>query len=79
MGREIWMPTLSATGPNNGQNSPVDGIGILLTSGRLVPAVHEILRLIAERDAILGTGHLSVPEIRECGTGTRRLPASDAS
>jgi hypothetical protein len=69
--REIWMPTLSATGPNNGQNSPVDGIGILLTSRRLVPAVHEILRLIAERDAILGTGHLSVPEIRQVVSAAR--------
>jgi len=76
--REIWMPTLSAAGPNNDQNSPVDGIGILLTSGRLVPAVHEILRLIAERDAILGTGHLSVLEIRQLvlaarATGVRRI------
>jgi hypothetical protein len=76
--REIWMPTLSAAGLEDGQDVPADGIGILLMSGRLVPAVHEILRLIAERDAILGTGHLSVPEIRQLvpaarAAGVRRI------
>jgi hypothetical protein len=59
---EIWMPTLSAVGdprPHRGQ-----GLTVLDDQG-LHSSVHEILELIAEHDAILGTGHLSPAEIMQ--------------
>lgn len=57
---EIWMPTLSAMGDPRSHRSP--GLSVLDGDG-LKPAVEEILRLIAEHNAILGTGHLSTAEI----------------
>ena len=38
------------------------GIGILNTQAELKPEVLDILRLIAQHDAVLATGHLSPPE-----------------
>ena len=60
---EIWMPTLSAA-----HNFAVKGKdhknGIaILQDGKLPPEMYEILSLIAEKNAVLGTGHLSVEEI----------------
>ncbi len=40
------------------------GISILDESGGLLDAIWEILEIVAEAEAILGTGHLSVGEIR---------------
>ncbi|MEP7357589.1 MAG: DUF6282 family protein, partial [Anaerolineales bacterium] len=57
---EIWMPTLSAVGDPRPHRAP--GLTVLDGDG-LKPVVEEILRLIAEHDAILGTGHLSPAEI----------------
>jgi hypothetical protein len=57
---EIWMPTLSAAGDPRPHKGP--GLTVLNEHG-LKASVHEILRLVAEHDAILGTGHLSPAEI----------------
>lgn len=57
---EIWMPTLSAVGDPRPHRAP--GLTVLDGQG-LRSSVHEILRLIAEHDAVLGTGHLSPAEI----------------
>jgi hypothetical protein len=58
---EIWMPTLDAANHRDfhGQGGGRLTIQNLQASG----SIHEILQLIAEHDAILGTGHLSVVEI----------------
>ncbi|MBW1860865.1 MAG: membrane dipeptidase [Deltaproteobacteria bacterium] len=72
--REVFMPTSGAqnhvskwgAGPHsltNRSRPPDQGICILDEKGRLYKDVLEILRLIAENDVILGTGHLSVTEI----------------
>jgi len=61
--REIWMPTLSAENERLFKGRPGTGITVLDIKGRLKPAVRDIVRLIAERGAILGTGHLSPCEI----------------
>ena len=58
---QIWMPTESAAAGQVLRSSR--GLSVL-EDGALKPVVHEILRLIAEHDVILGTGHLSVPEIQ---------------
>jgi hypothetical protein len=60
--REIWMPTRDAAHGRAGQGLG-GGISILDAEDRLVPVVGEILALIRDADATLGTGHLSVAEI----------------
>jgi len=57
----IWMPTLSAL--NHARfHGETKGITILRPDDNLKPVLYEILALIAQRDAILATGHLSVRE-----------------
>ena len=58
---QIWMPTVSAAAHRH--PPPPHGLTVADQDGRLHPGVHDILRLVAEHDAILGTGHLSTPEI----------------
>jgi hypothetical protein len=62
--REIWMPTLDAANHRQARAMGDGGITILDETGAPLPAVLEILRLVAEQDVILGTGHLSVGEIQ---------------
>jgi len=57
---QIWMPTFSSAAQPGERLGP--GLTIL-DEGQIKPSVLDILRLIAECDAILGTGHLSSPEI----------------
>ena len=69
----IWMPTLDAAHECAFRGNPGRGITVLTPAGVLLPVMHEILRLIAASDAILGLGHLSLremtavlPAAREC-------------
>lgn len=71
--REIWMPTLSAANHRRAAGVLGGGISILDGVGALRPVVFEILNLIAQHDAILGTGHLSVQEIQHL------VPAAQAA
>jgi hypothetical protein len=57
---QVWMPTLSAA--NHRQHLGGGGTLTVLDDGHLRPEVIEILRLLAEGDAILATGHLSPRE-----------------
>ena len=73
----IWMPTLSAKNHLNQlgeagfthlkqlqrRRLKEEGIWILDEKDNLLPQVKEICALIAERDIILATGHLSIKEI----------------
>lgn len=61
--KQIWMPTVSAA--NDRQHHGQPGGLTILREGKLRQEVLEILALIAEADAILGTGHLSVAEIQQ--------------
>jgi hypothetical protein len=45
-------------------DAPNGGIEILDAEGQLKPVVSQILNLMAQHDVILGTGHISVPEIQ---------------
>jgi hypothetical protein len=73
----IWLPTLSATNHIERTKTKVTGnlgamsqgfaplpVPVLGDDGAVRPELTEILRLIAEADIILATGHLSVPEIK---------------
>lgn len=72
-GRVIWMPTISAENhlrylrtedvdPHIQAITPSTADGISLADRGTANAVGEILDLIAEADAVLATGHLSVDE-----------------
>ena len=59
--RQIWMPTRSARNHRE-YHGQAGGISILDEQGALLPAVNQILELMAKSDCILGTGHLSPQE-----------------
>src|SRR5947209_13385825 len=65
---EIWMPTQDAT--NHYRAYGLGGQGLSVEDATL-PAIHEILALIAQKDVILGTGHLSPAEIHTVVTLAR--------
>lgn len=69
--KEIWMPTISAAYPMLSKGIKGEGIYILNESGAVMPEVLDILRLISEHDAILGTGHLSIVEMRALVSAAR--------
>jgi Family of unknown function (DUF6282) len=73
----IWLPTLSAANHIEKTKTRVTGnLGVMSQGFKpqpvcvvgdnqvIVPELAEILKLIAEADIILATGHLSVPEIK---------------
>ena len=74
--KEVWMPTIDSAhhaevhGSTGVYDVQVSGskktkAGItVLKDGKLIPEAIEVLELIAKHNAILGTAHLSVPEIR---------------
>lgn len=74
-GKEVWMPTVDAgyhaevhggTGGYDSQaggRSQAEGIWVTDKEGRVTPEVQEVLRLVADFGAILGTCHLSPREI----------------
>jgi len=74
-GKEVWMPTVDAgyhaeihggTGgydSQQGGRSQAEGIWVTDKEGKLRPALKEVLELVAQYGAILGTCHLSPREI----------------
>ncbi|MDK2871106.1 MAG: hypothetical protein PWQ16_458 [bacterium] len=63
-GKEVWMPTVDALNHRQKTGSPLEGaISILKDDGSLKEEVYHILDLIAQKNVILGTGHLSLKEI----------------
>jgi len=75
----IWFPTVSAENhieshkdkqkkkgfPDTKEKAlPEKALKVIDSDGKLLPEVSEICKLIAKADVALGTGHLSVPEIR---------------
>ena len=82
--REVWMPTVDAryhaevhggTGSYDAQRSEGSarpGISVADDQGELRPETLEVLDLVAEHDAILGTCHLSPGEIRTLVAEARR-------
>lgn len=60
--RIVWLPTLDAANHRRREGRPG---GIAVTDGhRVVPALGEILRIIAESKVALATGHISPEDIR---------------
>lgn len=73
----IWMPTFSAEehqryfgkkktkffNSKRSMKHPGSGIEIWDENKKLLPEVHEILKLVAEADIVLATGHLAAEEV----------------
>jgi hypothetical protein len=74
-GKEVWMPTVDAgyhaevhggTGgydSQQGGRTQAEGIWVADKEGKLRPEVKEVLELVAQHGAILGTSHLAPREI----------------
>jgi len=75
-GRVVWFPTIAA--PNHIEHARTTGlkfpkttiplledkpIDIFAAEGRLRDEVHDILRMVAEADAVLASGHMPAPWI----------------
>lgn len=61
--KEVWLPTISAVNHLSYLGKYLDGaVPVTSDEGKLLPAVHEILEMIAKADVILGTGHLNTEE-----------------
>ena len=75
-GRMVWLPTIAAanhiaqqgnlrTFPTSTTRSrPERPVPVVDSDGAVLPAVHEILELIRDADAVLVCGHLSAAEIQ---------------
>jgi hypothetical protein len=84
--RVIWGPTMwsrnhaaymkthrSRGYANLGMRFPDEGITVLDDRGEVLPAVREILSLVAAADAVFFTGHLSLAEAKAVVVEARRL------
>lgn len=59
----IWLPTLSARNHLEKAGKSTDGCVDVVKDGQILPELAQVLKLIKDYDAVLGTGHISVPEI----------------
>jgi hypothetical protein len=61
--RVIWMPTFSANNHivKNGGNKK--GLSVLTDEGKIQPEIYDIFDLMKQKQPVLATCHLSVPEI----------------
>jgi hypothetical protein len=80
-GRVVWMPTVSAPNHKRGASSPelsvhrgfeLRVVEIVDDTGRLLPAWHDVLDVIAEHDLLLASGHLAAAETVLLFTEARR-------
>jgi hypothetical protein len=69
----VWMPTLDAAHERAFRGRPGTGLTVLDGNGNLRASVQEILRLVADRGAILGLGHLSLDEMHAVVRAGREL------
>lgn len=60
-GRIVWMPTVDAESEESRQRENRPAVPIM-KDGKLVPELAEVLKLIAENNLVLETGHLSPDE-----------------
>ena len=62
-GKVVWLPTQSAINDIKFHNRVSLGtVDLFDVEGKFLPEFHEILELIAQKDVILGTGHISYQE-----------------
>lgn len=64
-GKIVWFPTLDAINHRRiaHDDDTVGGFGIPNAAQRISPAVREVLKIIADNDLVLATGHLASNEV----------------
>lgn len=61
LGRVVWLPSLNARNHHQRFHIPTPPVEVF-EGTKLVPAMHEVLKLCASHDLVLGTGHLAPHE-----------------
>lgn len=61
-GKYVWTPSKDSDFQHIAENNPVPGVKCVDENGDLIPEIHEIFKLIAEHDGVLGIGHQSTRE-----------------
>jgi hypothetical protein len=59
----VWMPTFSSIPDRRKLRLPGPGIALLDERAQPLSALHEILRLGKQHDAVIATGHVDLPEL----------------
>ena len=59
--RVVWMPTVSADSVSTGQEQGA-GLRLMNDTGDLLPEVQQIIDIVAQRDMVLASGHVSPSE-----------------
>ena len=62
-GRAVWLPTFSALNHRRVERIGTDGIALLNSVGKALPALIRVLELVAEHDLLFSTGHVSADEV----------------
>jgi hypothetical protein len=61
-GRVVWFPTFDADNHVKHFKDAPEGIKVLGTDGKVLPAVRDVLKICAEQKLVVQTGHLSPTE-----------------
>lgn len=61
----IWMPTISVENTTKAAQSNSSTVSLTTNKGTVLPAVYDILDLIAQKEASLGTGYLCPDEVEK--------------
>ena len=69
----VWLPTSSARNHLEKLGKPTVGCVDVVRDGQIVPELKDVLELVKKYDAVLGTAHISVPEIFTVTKAAREL------
>ena len=69
----IWLPTQSARRHLEMTGQAADGAVDVVREGRIVPELEDVLSLIREHGAVLGTGHIAPAEAFVVARAARRM------
>lgn len=69
----VWLPTSSARNHLEKLGKSTEDCVDVVRNGEIVPELREVMELIRQYDAVLGTAHISVPEIFTVTKAAREL------
>lgn len=69
----VWLPTSSARNHLEKLGKSTEGCVDVVRDGEIVPELRQVLELVKTYDAVLGTAHISVPEIFTITKAAREL------
>lgn len=69
----VWLPTSSARNHLEKLGKSTEGCVDVVKDGQIVPHLKEVFELIKAHDAVLGTAHISVPEIFTVSKAAREM------